>query len=301
MGIMGCIFASKASYSMQEKSVVESNLVELISLKSDTQNIHSTVKECNNVPDNITPKSERKRHVVWCQIKHFLFAARNTLLSTRSNHESNTYVAYEKVDELSTLDLNPSNKVFAKRESVPYIDSIKEKIRKETEKFIESYFETNEAKLKNLPQDSLEYQIFQNVYGSIFSMAKDDFVSYCKEHKIPLKSEKANACFASMGNMALLYGMDGEVDNKLNYFSPRCIGSNAFITSIMSPIVSLYFSELSSDNKKYLMSYAEEMMISKFSEKSQSYEEYQGRDPRDFRTGLSLVLDDHKSLMGLND
>lgn len=301
MGVMGCIFASKASYSMQEKSVVEGNSVELTSLKHDMRNIHSTVKECSNVQDNIMPKSEHKRHGVWCQIKHFLFAARNTLLSTRSNHESNTYVEYEKVDELSTLNLNPSNKVFAKRESVPHIDSIKEKIRKETEKFIDGYFETNEEKLKNLPHDSLEYQIFQSVYGSIFSRAKDDFVSYCKEHNIPLKSDQAIACFASMGNIALLYGMDGEIDNKFNYFSPRCIGANAFITSIMSPIVTLYFSALSNDNKKDLMSYAEEMMISKFSEKSQSYEEYQGRDPRDFRTGLSIVLDDHKSFMDFND
>lgn len=292
---------SKLSCSMLEKPVMENNSAELISLKSKTLSIHAAVKECSNVPDNITPKAEYKRHGVWCQIKQFLFAARNTLFGARNHHDSNTYVAYEKVDDICPLIVNQSSNAMAKNESGPSIALIKEKINQATDNFIATNFSMDAANIKHLPENSFEYQVFQNLYGTIFSRTKDEFVSYCKENNIPLKNEKVQACFASLGNMALLFGMDGEVDSKVGYFVPRCIGASALITAIMTPIVASDFSELSEFSKKDLMGYAEQVMISKFSEKSQNYEDYQGRDPRDFRIGLDLVLEDYKALIDVNE
>lgn len=291
---------SKLSYSKQDKPVMENNSAELISVKSKTLSIHAAVKECSNVPDDITPKTEYKRHGVWCQIKQFLFAARNTLFGERSHHDSNTYVAYEKVDDIYPLIVNQSNDAM-KSESEYSIALSKEKINQATDSFIAKNFSMDATKINHLSESSFEYQAFQSLYGTIFSRAKDEFVSYCKENNIPLKNEKAQACFASLGNMALLFGMDGEVDSKVDYFVPRCIGASALITAIMTPIVASDFTELSESSKKDLMGYAEQVMISKFSEKSQNYEDYQGRDPRDFRTGLSLVLDDYKSRMDVNE
>lgn len=292
---------SKLSCSMQEKPVMENNSVKLISLKSKTLSIHAAVKECSNVPDNITPKTEYKRHGVWCQIKQFLFAARNTLFGARNHHDSNMYVAYEKVDDICPLIVNQSSNAMAKNESGPSTALIKEKINKATDNFIAKNLSIDAEKIKKLPESSFEYQVFQNLYGTVFSRAKDEFVSYCKENNIPLKNEKVQACFASLGSVALQFGMDGEVDSKVGYFVPRCIGASALITAIMTPIVASDFSELSESSRKDLMGYAEQEMISKFSEKSQNYEDYQGRDPRDFRTGLDLVLEDYKALIDVNE